>query len=458
MNFNLLLDYFNNKGKQRLSMTKIQDAIATMTKIIDGGIDHHHEENKDSNNENNNNNFNKKNENILTENNEDNPNYENERELKRQKIAEENFKLHDTLDCRVLLEEFRQLFAQRPTSDYEDNAIAIIEKLFKIDGSKSKDHTLSSENKEESNNIFKNISTKKKKQISEIFHLKPKKAELCRDKDNIKDIHADQDSNPNKKTRNFIGIIKSHDSDSNNANPTNSFHITNESNRYKNINNLPTEEMNPEDMVFTNYIKNRMDNKNPTEIGIQNYNKYKSLLLAYEETKKCINNAEASVASFGNTKSTGFSMNNNNNNNTNKRSIYSVSNYKSPSDINGLHPIKDWNVNINNIEDKNKKDKILYNNMKNNYNIANRNYDNNDNDEMNRFSKTVQNYIISNNKKKNNKPKKIKLPDPQYNFNYQAKYFGDSSNLGNKKDEQRYNNFLLPLIKKTELSNRNNGY
>ncbi len=34
MNFNLLLDYFNNKGKQRFSMETIQEAVNMMNKLI----------------------------------------------------------------------------------------------------------------------------------------------------------------------------------------------------------------------------------------------------------------------------------------------------------------------------------------------------------------------------------------------------------------------------------------
>ena len=316
MNFNLVLDYFNNKGKQRSSMQKIKDAIEIMKKIIDGGIE---TINKDTIEENENDSKYEHTENDHT------------KEQKKLKQTEENFKLHDGLDCRILLEEFRKLFAQKPTSDNEDNAAGIIDNLFKK----------KEENNKKPEKILPNLNDNAKKRLSSIFRLK------------------------------------------------------------KNNSDFKAEEMIPKEMIFTNYIKEKLDKKDPSEISIKKYQKYKSLLLAFEETKKCLNNVDNSIASFNHTKSTGVTMNKKNDNNK----------LKGP-----YNTMSDWNKN-----------------------------DHRNNGSQSKFSRLNNNFVIN-----KGVVKKMKLPDPQYNFNYQVKYFGAKENFDNYKIEEfkKFRNFLLPNIKK----------
>ena len=144
-----------------------------------------------------------------------------------------------------------------------------------------------------------------------------------------------------------------------------------------------------------------MDKKDPSEISIKKYQKYKSLLLAFEETKKCLNNVDNSIASFNHTKSTGVTMNKKNDNNK----------LKGP-----YNTMSDWNKN-----------------------------DHRNNGSQSKFSRLNNNFVIN-----KGVVKKMKLPDPQYNFNYQVKYFGAKENFDNYKIEEfkKFRNFLLPNIKK----------
>jgi len=203
-----------------------------------------------------------------------------------------------------------------------------------------------------------------------------------------------------------------------------------------------------EDMVFTNYIKNRIDNKDPCQISIKQYGKYKSLLLAFEETTKCINNPDSSVIS-GNTghhtKSTGFSV-------TNRNSVFNPNTTRNNNFYNKIN-----NCYSNTTKEWNKNGKLFGNNANNNLNnknlLGNGNGNNtNYNKSPEKLSKTSYNSNF--NFRNNGVGKKIKLPDPQYNFNYQAKYFGVDENLDKQKNK-KYDNFLLPLLKKKENNAEN---
>jgi len=263
-------------------MSKIQEAIDIMKRIIEGGIDNFHAKEKEKEKEtiNHNKEDDRSNESFYDPH-EEQLN-ETDKELKKQKQIEENFRLHDALDCRLLLEEFRKLFAQKPTSDYEDNATAIIEKLFQEKGPKNQfkgdinkaeegeNHKINGNKK---NNFYGNLKGGKNSNSAEIFRL--------------------------------VRNNKNH-----NTNENCEMSVSNKSGNL-NSNTAGTEGTKQDDMVFTNYIKNRLENKDPNEISVKQYNKYKSLLLAFEETKKCLNNPDSSVTSGNtgnNTKSTGFTL------------------------------------------------------------------------------------------------------------------------------------------------------
>lgn len=386
-------------------MTKIQDAIEIMTRIIDGGIDNFHAKDKEKE--------------TIHHNEEDKSNEschdiheehqnETEKELKKQKQVEENFKLHDALDCRLLLEEFRKLFAQKPTSDYEDNATAIIEKLFQGKSGQNVNNVSDNSNSNEGENKNGNVNNKKK------------------------NFYGNLKSDKNKNSAEIFRFVRN-----------NNKKDINNNNSDASVNDKSHDANKQEDMVFTNFIKNRLESKDPNEISMKQYNKYKSLLLAFEETKKCLNNPDSSVASGNtghNTKSTGFTVSQKksifNKNNLNNK--YQPQQFQFRSDFYS-NTVKDWNKKANLLgSGKNQSSK---NNEKfnNNFSIGT------NNNSPDKLGKTG---FDNNSYKLNSMSKKIKLPDPQYNFNYQAKYFGNDQSLD--KNNHKYGNFLLPLLNKKE--------
>ncbi len=445
MNFNLLLDYFNNKGKQRISMSKIQEAIEVMKKIIDGGIDNLHI--KDGINH-------KKDENddhssISNQDKEFHDGFlnEEEKELKKKKQIEENFRLHDSLDCRKLLEEFRKLFAQKPTSDYEDNAAAIIEKLFKGKNGKGNIFDKLQVNKNQRKNFFEKFIENKDKYTS-----KNTKQNIQQEKES----YGNFDNSDGITNKEFISKTKNGSDNFNELNKSKNMSFSNGEKVNNNMNK--DKDDNSDDMIFTNYIKSRLDNKDPCDISVKKYDKYKSLFLAFEETKKCLNNVDSSVISGNtgnNTKSTGFSVNNRNsvfNPNTTRYNFNEkFNNYYNKTN-------NDWNKNnklLGNISKNNQTNKIMFSDGKSNLNNFIKGINKNNFDKsQDKFSKT--NYDSSHNFRINSVNKKIKLPDPQYNFNYKAKYFGEEEN-SEKNKNKKYESFLLPLLKKND-NNADNDF
>jgi len=420
-------------------MSKIQEAIEIMTRIIDGGIDNFHAKDKEKETINHSNNEDTKSNESSNDPHEDHNKLENEKELKKQKKIEENFKLHDSLDCRRLLEEFRKLFAQKPTADYEDNATAIIEKLTQAKAAKS--------NK---SNIKTNINNSNED-----------------GKTNNNKSAYNNDDNENKK-KGFYGNLNAK-----NTNSAEIFRLV----RNNNNNNIISKNNNYEcgdttkenEMVFTNYIKTRLESKDPSEISLKHYTKYKSLLLAFEETKKSLHNPDSSSVASGhtghNTKSTtGYTMshkesnfnktNNNNklNNNFQPQKFNFRSNFYSKT-------ANDWNKNADLLNNGKKQ---IANNSKNSVNYGSTNLRNvgnisgSNNNSPNKFGKTGFNFNTS---RMNHMSKKIRLPDPQYNFNYQAQYFGVHENI-DKNNNHNYGNFFLPLLNKKdkETCNHDNDF
>lgn len=406
-------------------MSKIQDAIEIMTRIIDGGIDNLHA--KDKEKETIHHNEDEKSNDSCHEAHEEQQQQQNEieKELKKQKQVEENFKLHDALDCRLLLEEFRKLFAQKPTADYEDNATAIIDKLFQAKGAAAAKNAggikYASGAKK---SFYGNLKPGKNSNSAEIFRV-------------VRNNKGNDNGNNNNNNNNCDASMNNKCSSSGEANKL-------------------------DEMVFTNYIKSRLESKDPSEISIKQYSKYKSLLLAFEETKKCLNNADSSVAS-GNTghktKSTGYTLshkqsnfnNNYQNLNNNNNNHYQSQQFQFRSDFYN-NTARDWNK--PNLLGSGKK-QFANSKLSNNNNAKSGNFGNigSSNNSPEKFGKTGFNYKSSNNRI-NAMSKKIKLPDPQYNFNYQAKYFGVDVNLD--KNNHKYGNFLLPLLNKKDKEKGHN--
>jgi hypothetical protein len=258
MNFNLLLDYFNNKGKQRVSMTKIQDAIEIMNKLIEG------------NDENINHNFKFKNEN------------ENLKDLdeKKEKETLEFFKMHEKIDCRILFDEFKKIFSQKPTSDIknESNYITIGE------NDKFNSLPLVKRISKERNKNLEKIEGSEKIKIQEIFENKPNRID-CFDKYNSKNMKYDE-----------MGISLNSKSSYDNNDEENFLKISNK------------------DLIFTNYLSNSMNKIDSKKIYKKNFEKYKSIEIALKETNKAINInktkninfCESSLLYPNLTKSTGF--------------------------------------------------------------------------------------------------------------------------------------------------------
>lgn len=400
-------------------MSKIQEAIDIMTKIIDGGIDNLHSKEKETINHH-------EDDKSIASNDfhHDEHLNENERELKKKKQVEETFRLHDALDCRVLLEEFRKLFAQKPTADYEDNATAIIEKLFQIGNNKTnKKSTEGEESKGKKKNLA-SLDDKKKNQLAQLItNLKTKNSN--------KDSSTDQNQNTKSAVQE---------------------------------NNFLENELEKDDMVFTKYIKNKLESKDPNQICMNQYKKYKSLLLAFEETKKCMNNYDSSVISGNtghNTRSTGFSYP------QNKKCLKSNMSNNENSDYNNTFDQKQFQFRAdfynNTTKDWNKKGKNIGNTKEINFKSPNNNFPhtkpiyNNSPGKSSKTNNTYINYMNNYITTKNNLNKKVKLPDPQYNFNYQAKYFGGEDNMDKNKN-QKYENFLLPFLNKKEKSSNEKDF
>lgn len=388
-------------------MSKIQDAIEIMTRIVDGGIDNFHAKDKEKETIHNDNEDDKTNKSCHVAHEEHQQN-ENQKELKKQKQIEENFKLHDALDCRLLLEEFRKLFAQKPTADYEDNATAIVDKLFQEKSAANKPNAQvgNNNNASNANNGQSNIVKKK------IFY------------GNLK---AGKNSNSDEIFNNNCDVSISNKSGIPNTN-------------FQGSNNNKQD-----DMVFTNYIKSRLENKDPNEICLKHYKKYKSILLAFEETKKFLNNPDSSVASGNtahNTRSTGYTANF-------KKSVYGTMNQHQPQQFQFRS-----NFYNNTAKDFYKDANLPGSGKKQRVNIKTSNAKlgiiNSGNNSPDKLRKTGYNF---NSSRVNAMSRKIKLLDPQYNFNYQAKYFGVDENLD--KNNHKYGNFLLPLLNKKEKNHGN---
>lgn len=153
MNFNLVLDYFNNKGKQRLNTENINNAIDIMETII--------EPPQPSNNQTASNRR-KSVRNPTTE----------DLNLFRTLITEESSQtknekidLNERIIIDNLMDEFKQLFIQKRASENEDNSTKLLKKIINVDSKLETSKTISKElsriNTINANKYTSSISTHK---------------------------------------------------------------------------------------------------------------------------------------------------------------------------------------------------------------------------------------------------------------------------------------------------------
>jgi len=398
MNFNLLLDYFNNKGKHRINVSKIQDAIEIMNKIIDKGIEFNLTEA-------NNNNKNEKESNDEEEN-------EKEKEKKKEKEKEEILKLHDNIDFRILFEEFYKIFDQKPYT-FNDN------------------NSNNDKNSLNNKNIIKDKST-----IFPLMEKIDKEIDKENENDNDKEIDKIKINNlnlpkENKKQRIKTATLPSKINNNNknskneeilfNTMPNNNFFNTQNSFFTYNNNQYDIKD---ENLVFTNYLKDKLNKFNVMQKNLENYEKFKSVKLAINETNKAYNNkSDYSINSANQTKSTGFS-------------------YKPNIDINKSK--------LNEIYKKNNKDKFDILNMKNNdkNKVKEKSNGNLKANKMD-FQNHTRNFF-----NENNEFRKKLIPDSQSDQNNKDKILNikDDKNNYNENNHCKFHSFMLPILNNEDNS------
>ena len=177
MNFDLIMDYFKSKGKQRESIIKIKDAIEFMTLILKDFEDNKRYFNNEKHY------LSKKH--IKVNNNESNN-------------LNENFRVHEELNFAPIYDEFKFLFNNKIKVSH-DEASNIISNIF----------TKNTERKK----FFSNLTQKAKVKISDIFHLKSKtvekKEEIIFTKKNIELEQKTKSSSINfNKYKSFYSSLK----------------------------------------------------------------------------------------------------------------------------------------------------------------------------------------------------------------------------------------------------------
>jgi hypothetical protein len=245
MNFNLVLDYFNNKGKQRDSQDVIVRAIKTMNKIIDSNSSYKNKESKKDKE--------KEKDEIKTIESDDSASHDDnaDDEDKREERVNEQASLeeHNKINIVELFEEFRKLFVQTHVSDKSHNPNRMARKVL---GLKS--------DMDESDMDHSRRATLK---------LDPK-------------LETEGEKNVNISSQ--ISEIQ------------------------KNLNDFSKYEENQVEMKITEYlIERNKDNMAKTSLSL--YNKYRSLNLAIEDTKKIFankNTESARSTHYSNFKSTGY--------------------------------------------------------------------------------------------------------------------------------------------------------
>lgn len=200
MNFNLVLDYFINKGKERKSQKKIRRAIKLMKNILNPGT--YPPDDKD----------------LLTDDDDNDDDNTNEDDLKEKEQENEYTTQLKEINTESLMEEFSKLFKMSYTSNQD---------------------------------IPKN-NKNKKKPLTKGVTINPKQ-------------YIPQDINDGNEDR-----------------------LTKKSSTQKiemkfNFNE-PKQKKAEKKMIFTDIIKDSLENKTEREINIINYNKYKNVKLAKEET------------------------------------------------------------------------------------------------------------------------------------------------------------------------------
>lgn len=213
MNFNLVLDYFINKGKERKSQKKIRRAIKLMKNILNPGT--YPSDDKD----------------LLTDddNNDDDHNKKDEHKDKEQE-NEYDTQLKE-INTEALMEEFSKLFKMSYTTNYDTQKdIQSFRKQF------AKSKTIKSKESPYQETEVVTRNRENKKSSTQKIEMKFK---------------------------------------------------FNEPKQNKNQDQKPT--LKPEEktrMIFTDIIKDSLENKTVGEINMINYNKYKNVKLAKEETTR----------------------------------------------------------------------------------------------------------------------------------------------------------------------------
>jgi hypothetical protein len=233
MNFNLVLDYFNNKGKQRENEDKIKKAVDTMDVITNGG-----NQTKEGD-ESGGNKFGENNDTINSK--DENENANKAADNLKLVDVEENLKIHDEIITDELLEEFRQLFEQKHASENSNNSNRMARRILGLD--------TNTENSKLPSRDFTRMNTFRPSLL-----------------------------NPKILPTN----LSTYKTNTLNTDRTRTLQQVDYENDYKN-------QQGNFNLVYTNMIRKKMEKANSKDLTKQYYDKYKSVLVATEEARKKLN-------------------------------------------------------------------------------------------------------------------------------------------------------------------------
>jgi hypothetical protein len=230
MNFNLVLDYFNNKGKQRDSQAKIQEALDIMEEII---------KIKDKKNENH--------ETIKSQNSQvdsdDSKSMSVIEENENQGEPENDLDVHNKIDTEFLFSEFKKLFGQKHASEHSNNTNRLTKKIL---GKGRTNSDVSHEMGRSGINYYNNNNAKVLP-----THISSMQTKTLND-ENLKFLSGEE--------------------------------------FYANTNHFQ--------MPITNFLREKMEKEEKEKTSLRFYDKYKSLNIAAEETKKLFDPKYSKINTF----------------------------------------------------------------------------------------------------------------------------------------------------------------
>ena len=288
MNFNLLLDYFINKGKERKSQKKIRRAIKMMRNILTPG--RYPEDDPD-----------------FAEDEEGEEEKPNDEEKKEKKEEDEYDKQLREINTMEIMDEFDKLFKMSyitPTSSLKEQqkTKVITSKVAEVTKSNNntrrnffREKTMKpfSKNDKNLNNIDKNSSKNNIRRLSKHdikIDLKNEDDNKKDEKENkISDNKKDEEENKISYNKRDLRRMKTHNANVNiNILKNNLIGNENESTEKVKFNLNSEKKPKPKEkrcMFFSNMIKKEIEEPNIEEMNLFYYNKYHSVYLARKATE-----------------------------------------------------------------------------------------------------------------------------------------------------------------------------